>query len=60
MAFQFEMLKFSIYILFPVGVLYLYNEQDFLDKFSPSQAKTMETFRTDPKNLFVILLLFIK
>ena len=53
MAFGLEMVKFSLYILFPVGILYLYNEQAFLSHLPTAQATNMESFKTDPEKLFV-------
>ncbi len=53
MTFGLEMLKFSVYILFPVGVLFLYNEPDFLSQFPSSQRTVYDTFKTDPDKLFV-------
>ena len=45
------MFKFSLYIIFPMGILYLYNQPEFFDKFPSTQTSLIQEI--DQKKLYV-------
>ncbi|KAI8825711.1 uncharacterized protein EV422DRAFT_513927 [Fimicolochytrium jonesii] len=47
-----ETLKFGVYILFPVGVLYLFNRPDLQERLTKEQMDTINTFRVPEDQLF--------
>ncbi|TPX62109.1 hypothetical protein PhCBS80983_g00714 [Powellomyces hirtus] len=47
-----ETLKFGIYILFPIGVLYLFNRPDLQEKLGRDQIETLAAFRVPEDKLF--------
>jgi hypothetical protein len=49
--FRLEMFKFSVYILFPMGTLFLYHQQDWLSL--SKQTSAYEEFKPDPSKLYV-------
>ncbi|KAJ3169705.1 hypothetical protein HDU87_000587 [Geranomyces variabilis] len=49
---RMETVKFGIYILFPVGVLYLFNRPDIQDKLGRDQLDTLAAFRVPEDKLF--------
>ena len=48
--FRVEMFKFGLYIMFPVGILFLFNEQDLIPESFKAQ---WHAHRTDPSTLYV-------
>jgi hypothetical protein len=52
-SFRLEMFKFTLYIFFPVGIFFLYQQPD-IASLPLSQKETMDIFKTDPDTLYVI------
>ncbi|KAJ3057432.1 hypothetical protein HK097_006360 [Rhizophlyctis rosea] len=52
--FRHEMMKFSLYIFFPIGVLYLYNEPELLDKYWKIPGRDVQPIRSPEDQLFRI------
>ncbi|KND04979.1 hypothetical protein SpCBS45565_g05282 [Spizellomyces sp. 'palustris'] len=47
-----EMLKFGVYIFFPIGVLYLFNRPELQEMLSREHQQTVESFKTPEEQLF--------
>ncbi|KAI9104675.1 hypothetical protein DFS34DRAFT_645374 [Phlyctochytrium arcticum] len=47
-----EVLKFGIYIFFPVGTLYLFNRPELQQYFGASHVETINSFRVPEEELF--------
>ena len=54
--FTMEMFKFSIYIMFPIGSLWLFHELDFIEGFAGTR-KLYEDLIKPKDDLFVIYII---
>ncbi|KAJ3011349.1 hypothetical protein HKX48_006879 [Thoreauomyces humboldtii] len=49
---RMETFKFGLYLLFPIGVLYLYNRPDIQDRLGKDQTEALAAFRVPEEDLF--------